>query len=118
MKTLIKLLLLSAALALPAFHAVAGYHSTSATASNGGNDYSGFNIVIPNGGAAGYVLTISGYGDASASVSGPGLSIGGSLSTNGSSGDGGAVGAGTVSSSLYASASSGSYASAMAWVSW
>jgi hypothetical protein len=118
MKTLIKLLVLAAALSLPTINAVAGYHSTTASASNGSNDQSGFNIGIPNGGAAGYVLVISGYGYVSASVSGSGLSIGGSRDTDGSEGNGGAVGAGSVSSSLYASASSGSYASAMAWVSW
>ncbi len=118
MKTLIKLLLLSAAMMLPAFNAVAGYHSASANASNGSNEPSGFNMSIPNGGAAGYVLTLSGYGEATASVSGTGLSIGGSLYSSGSTGNGGAVGAGTVSASLYAMAYSGSYASASAWVSW
>lgn len=118
MKTLIKLLALAAALSLPTINAVAGYHSTSATATDGGNDQSGFNISVPTGGAAGYVLNISGSGNVSASVSGSGLSIGGSLGTDGWDGDGGAVGAGNVSSSLYASAGLGSYASAMAWVSW
>lgn len=118
MKTLIKLLVVSAALVLPSVQALAGYHSTAATATNGSNDQSGFNISIPNSGAAGYVLVISGSGNVSASVSGSGLSIGGSLSSDGNTGDGGVVGAGNVSASLYATAGIGGYAYSSAWVSW